>query len=328
MILGLDLSQYDTPIKLQQAKNNGVKFSINQICNGYGALNKYWNAHYYNCQEAGIFVGAYQYWQADLAPIRQADNFLNLVSKYPNTTMYVIDAEDWLDINKVTVTPQKISERARLWVEYVNANTDKKVMIYTGKWFLYSYALPMLDWIYNHPLWLAYYPITFPYGVHTWETVNNAVGKLTIDQMNQTLPNLLKNRWQIWQMAVWCRPPSFYDYPDMNVFNGTDEELQAFFSTQPFESVHPIPLKPYDVKIISWTGVKVRLGASLDTPRLAGLPYKFQTTIYEEQNGFGRIQYPMNGWITLDPRWVEKIPVSTPASVPAPMVAHEEKIQT
>lgn len=311
MILGIDLSKWDTPIDLQDAKNNGVSFGIHQICNGLGLQDRFWDAHYKNTVNAGIHVGAYQFWQAELDPEQQAINFLNKVANYLAVGAYVIDIEDAYDVYGTKVPSYKISERARRWVKYVEDHSDKTIIIYTATWFINAFCKELLSWIPNYSLWLAYYPNTFPKGdAVPWSVIKAGVDMHPATLMDNTLNYKLKGKWDFWQISEHTRPPLFRDTPDINVFNGTQEELAAIFNGSIIDPIPPDEFTPYQIQVITVWGVKIRSEPTDSYNNQVGsLAYNAKTIIYEESDDklWGRITYPLNGWVTLQTKYVKKI---------------------
>lgn len=241
MILGLDLSSYDTPINLLPAKMNGVQFAYNRITwgstNGYVMTDTKFAGHYQKCVEAGILVGAYHYFQSDLDPIKQATKFIEETLKYPKIGAYFIDLEDFADMSGAIVPSAKISSRAKTWVDYVVTHAPPKPMwVYTGGWFVSAYARDLLSWILKYPLALSYYPSAFPRGIVSWNTINEALPKFPITVLGDMMkflrvPELMPS-CKIWQISDKTKPSEFIDYPDIDVFYGSMEELKDLFGTE------------------------------------------------------------------------------------------------
>jgi LysM repeat protein len=111
----------------------------------------------------------------------------------------------------------KIIPAAKTWLERVEAAFDKKPIIYSGKFFLQDYFSesnggPPL-WVKDHPLWLAQYPNQYVPGME---------------------PSLPRGwfKWTFWQYSERGRVNGINASVDLNVFNGTLEELYKFAGAQ------------------------------------------------------------------------------------------------
>ncbi len=111
------------------------------------------------------------------------------------------------------VSKEKIVTAAKVWLDRVEAAFGKKPIIYSGQYFLQDYlVLPgggPPPWAKNYPLWLAQYPNQY------------------VEGMKPFLPRGWFN-WAIWQHSDKGRINGINASVDMNLFNGTLEELYKF----------------------------------------------------------------------------------------------------
>jgi LysM repeat protein len=111
----------------------------------------------------------------------------------------------------------KIIPAARTWLERVEAAFGKKPIIYSGKFFLQDYFSessggPPL-WAKDHSLWLAQYPNQYVSGME---------------------PSLPRGwfKWTFWQYSEKGRINGINASVDLNVFDGTLEELYKLAGAQ------------------------------------------------------------------------------------------------
>jgi LysM repeat protein len=114
-------------------------------------------------------------------------------------------------------TKEKIVSRAKTWLDLVEAAFGKKPIIYSGQFFLQDYfseaggGPPV--WTKDYPLWLAQYPNNYVEG---------------------SQPFLPRGwfKWTFWQYSEKGTVNGINAKVDLNLFNGTLEELYKFAGAQ------------------------------------------------------------------------------------------------
>jgi LysM repeat protein len=110
-------------------------------------------------------------------------------------------------------TKERIIARARIWLDLVEAAFDKKPIIYSGQYFLQDYFSEAGGgppaWAKDYPLWLAQYPNQYVPG------------------MQPTLPRGWF-KWTFWQYGEKGRVNGINANVDLNLFNGSLEDLYKF----------------------------------------------------------------------------------------------------
>jgi len=108
----------------------------------------------------------------------------------------------------------KIISRAKVWLDEVENAFGRKPIIYSGQYFLQDYFSESNgqppSWAKDYPLWLAQYPNNYVEG-----------------SSKPFLPRGWSN-WTFWQYSEKGRVSGIVSSTDMNVFNGSWEELQKF----------------------------------------------------------------------------------------------------
>ena len=101
-------------------------------------------------------------------------------------------------------------------------------------------------------------------------------------------------------------------YVDINRWNGTLEQMYAYFGMS--EPVEPDPDDPpevppstelYRAKVTATIGLKIRSGAGLNYPQVGSLKYKQEVSVYEERNGWLRVDPHRQWWSSGE--WLERI---------------------
>jgi LysM repeat protein len=124
-----------------------------------------------------------------------------------------------LDLETADGQPKnKIISRAKVWLDEVENAFGRKPIIYSGQYFLQdnfseSNGLPP-SWIKNYPLWLAQYPNNY------------------IDGSSKPFLPRGWSAWTFWQYSEKGRVSGINSSTDMNVFNGSWEDLQKFAGGQ------------------------------------------------------------------------------------------------
>lgn len=173
-----------------------------------------------------------------------------------------------------------------------------KTIIYTAEWFLRDLsAWPKVDY------WWAQYPDAATYfgGVKAWDELKTRLDKLDKPFNASKVPGTLK----MWQFSgdYLLLPGNTRDM-DVNIFYGTERELAAYFGA-PGAIVEPPPVVvviPQDtVTVTSLSGLNVRSGPGIATPKIGGLARGTQVIILDYRRlssteVWGRIA---QGWIAM-----------------------------
>ncbi len=163
---------------------------------------------------AGLLRGAYHFFRSNVDPKKQATKFIDYVKSMNDNGELppVLDLE----------TPdgqakEKIISRAKTWLDLVEAAFGRKPIIYSGQFFLQDHFSEVGGgppaWAKEYPLWLAQYP-------------NNHV--------EGSQPALPRGwfKWTFWQYSEKGVVNGINAKVDLDVFNGTLEELYKFAGAQ------------------------------------------------------------------------------------------------
>jgi len=212
---GIDISYYDISFDPSKA-TEPIDFVIQRT--GYGLMvDKALDTLYPGVSKVPI-RGAYHYLSTGIPWQVQAERFISLVAdrKYH---FYVCDFESAYNAMSI-----KFAMEANQWMDYVARKTGKPVLLYTNPNLYDLYA-----WHYcsSWPLWIAQYWL-FP-----------------SPDKNPGMPKK-RNAWNIWQYsadrngksrAYGCGANSV----DINVYNGTAEEMRAWLKLDEAQPIQPPP---------------------------------------------------------------------------------------
>jgi GH25 family lysozyme M1 (1,4-beta-N-acetylmuramidase) len=161
--------------------------------------------------------GAYHYYSSGVPWLPQAELFLKNITENPDTTYQMA----WLDYetgyNKLT---RRTSEEARKIVEFVASRFGGKVGLYANLNTVINYLDKFGAWMLEWPFWVAHYWF-FP-------SPNKNPGW----KIGRTKLKRAEGNWQFWQYRS-DGDASKYGIKgkkgvDLNVFNGTVEELREW----------------------------------------------------------------------------------------------------
>ena len=163
---------------------------------------------------AELLRGAYHFFRCNVDPNKQAKKFIDYVKKVKDNGELppVLDLE-----SNDGQTKDKIISRAKIWLDEVEGAFGRKPIIYSGQYFLQDYFSEAgggpPKWAKDYPLWLAQYPNTY------------------VDGQKPFLPRGWYN-WMFWQYSEKGSVNGINADVDLNVYNGTLEELYKFAGAQ------------------------------------------------------------------------------------------------
>ncbi len=200
VVNGMDVSYYDDAVDWTRAKAAGIDFAFIRATDGTQYQDPKFPAYWSGALAAGVMRGAYQFFRPAEDPIAQADLLLSLMGPpQPNDLPPVIDLE--VDGG---LTPAEVTANVRAWVAHVATAIGRQPIVYAG---LYSWpTLTNGADVTTSPLWLAQYTTA----------------------ACPDIPSPWTN-WLFWQHSdTGVVDGVTSSQLDLNVFNGTLAELQAF----------------------------------------------------------------------------------------------------
>lgn len=207
---GIDVSHWDAGIDWPKVRATGQRFVFAKATEGIVYKDDTFKDNWFGAKSAGLLRGAYHFFRCNVDAKKQADYFIDFVSAVKDNGELppVLDLETNDGVSK-----EKIVPAAKIWLDRVEAAFGKKPIIYSGQYFLQDFLVQPgggpPPWAKDYPLWLAQYPFQYQEG---------------------TKPFLPRGwfAWTIWQYSDKGTVNGINASVDMNLFNGTLEELYKF----------------------------------------------------------------------------------------------------
>lgn len=243
---GIDVSYWNSGIDWPKVRATGQRFVFAKATEGDFHEDLTFARNWSDAKAAGLLRGAYHFFRANIDGKRQAKHYIDYVKKTKDNGDLppVLDLETHDGQSK-----SRIISRAKDWLDEVEDAFGKKPIIYSGKYFLQDYFSEAgggpPGWAKDYPLWLAQYPNTY------------------VEGQQPFLPRGWF-KWTFWQYSDKGRLNGINANVDLNVFNGTLEELYKLAGvkivTEPAPEEKKHKVKPGDTfeSIANKYGVTVR----------------------------------------------------------------------
>lgn len=193
---GIDISHHQGRIdwkRLTQARQGKfpVRFIFMKASEGGDYADKVFLANFDSAKAYGFIRGAYHFYNPQTDPVRQADFFIRSV------TLEEGDLPPVLDIEKRGKDEQTLRQDLKCWLDRIEAHYHVKPILYTSYRFKTRY---LNDSVFNtYPYWIAHY---------------------YVDSVEYRGP------WKFWQHTDVGTLPGISERVDLNVFNGSLDELR------------------------------------------------------------------------------------------------------
>jgi lysozyme len=199
---GIDVSAWQATIDWNRVAASGVEFAFIRVSDGTHSIDSRFSQNWSGAHSAGVLRGAYQFFRAGQDVSAQANIMINALRADGGELAPVIDVE--ADSIQGRSSAQVVAE-VEQWIQLVGAATGTTPIIYTGTYVTGS-SSPMYA---SSPLWEAAY---------------------FLDYTSSHCPRINDNwdAWTFWQYSDRGHVPGISGNVDMDVFNGTTEQLVAF----------------------------------------------------------------------------------------------------
>ncbi|APT83801.1 glycoside hydrolase family 25 protein [Corynebacterium aquilae] len=201
---GVDVSTWqhpgDQPINWHAVKADGQSFAIIKATEGLGYVNKHFAEDSRAAAEAGLLVGSYHMGRATSDPRLQAAEYAAVLRTQPQPSLPPVLDIEYND----GVSPAGMQAWIRAFVDELRSLTGRTPVIYTYRYF-WENEVGNTTEFNDLPLWLAAY--------------------------QSAPPTVLPGGWDymtMWQRTGSGRVSGIPVDTDMNLFNGTDSQLQDF----------------------------------------------------------------------------------------------------
>ncbi len=202
-LLGVDVSSYQGEIDWQVVAQAGVSFVFIKATEGGNFVDRNFVRNMSGARAAKIPCGAYHFFHPRISVREQVNNFVKTVGSLKSGDLQpVLDLEvarDWSSI-----TPAKRIEMIEQWADGVRTALKCETTLYMSSSFAKDVLLGSKQ-LSNYALWVAHYTeAVSPQVPEPWAT------------------------WSFWQYTDRGRVEGIKTAVDMDLFNGTREQLEKF----------------------------------------------------------------------------------------------------
>ncbi len=195
---GMDISHFQGDIDWNTVRQNQselypLKFVFVKATEGGDLNDDTFERNFQSARAHGFIRGAYHFYNPSTPPIRQADFFIRTVKLEKGDLPPVLDIE-----LKGKKSDKDLKQDLTVWLNRVEKHYGVKPILYTSYKFKMRY---LNDSVFNsYPYWIAHYYV---------DSVRYA------------------GEWKFWQHTDVGSIPGIPKEVDLNIFNGTLEELES-----------------------------------------------------------------------------------------------------
>jgi len=204
-VIGIDVSKYQQEIdwkKVSEMEDGGkrIQFAYIRSSMGEKRSDERFEENWKGSGAAGLLRGAYHYFDAREDALKQARNFIHQIEKVGGVGELppVVDVE----VN-YHLSNQALQDAVGLFISEVEKAFGVRMLLYTGANFYKAHLAAKFP---NIPLWIAHYQVSKP----------------ATDVYS----------WQFWQFTEKGRVNGIRENVDLNVFQGSWNELKQFRRSQ------------------------------------------------------------------------------------------------
>ncbi|WP_300726272.1 glycoside hydrolase family 25 protein [uncultured Bacteroides sp.] len=208
-VYGFDVSHHQGTIdwsELQKTQNSPfpIRFVFLKASEGGDFSDTAFINNFNRAREYGFIRGAYHFYNPKTDAERQAEFFIHSVNLEPG------DLPPVLDIEKTGDDENKLKQDLQVWLKIIENHYKVKPILYTSYKFKTRY---LNDSIFNtYPYWIAHY---------------------YVDSVEY------KGDWKFWQHTDAGRLPGIREDVDLNVYNGSLDELKKL-TIQQTDSINKV----------------------------------------------------------------------------------------
>jgi lysozyme len=195
---GIDVSNWQGAVDWQAVAGGGAAFAICKATEGLSYQDPWFPRNWHGTAAAGLVRGAYHFAQPDHSEAEdEAEYFVNYLEAAGGLEpgdLVVLDLE---------AGSGHLGAWVRRWLEECAELVGFKPILYSGHWFMEPHGLTGDAFLAEHGLWLASYG-TMPLTPPSWPF------------------------WALWQFTSEGYCPGVAGPCDLDVFNGTIEQLRLY----------------------------------------------------------------------------------------------------
>jgi lysozyme len=198
-VAGIDTSSWQGAIDWRAVAQAGRAFAIARVSDGLDYPDAQFAHDWPAIAAAGLVRGAYQFFRPSQDPIAQAELFLAALAR--SGGLGAADLPPIIDLETSDgETNEVVVARAHAWLDAIELRTGKRPMVYTA-----AFMSSILGSSFAaYPLWVANYGVDCPRLPSGWSA------------------------WRLWQNGDAGRVAGVSGGVDVDLFDGTLDELRAF----------------------------------------------------------------------------------------------------
>lgn len=201
-VRGVDVSSYQGKIDWDTLASQNISFAFIKATEGSSYVDPYFAENYQQAQQTGLRIGAYHFFSYDSSGETQADHFIATVSPIETMLPPVIDLEFYGDKEANPPSPETVRPQLDILLNRLEEHYGMKPILYATE---KSYSLYLAGAYTEYDIW-----------------IRNVI----------TQPSLSDGRnWTFWQYTNRAKLEGYWgeeSYIDLNVFQGTAQEFQAY----------------------------------------------------------------------------------------------------
>ena len=242
---GIDVSYWNSGIDWPKVRATGQRYVYAKASEADFYKDPTLDDNWAGAKSAGVLRGAYHFFRCGVDPVSQAKNYIEYVKSLNDDG----ELPPALDLEVSDGVPNhKIIPSVKTWLNLVEAAFGKKPIIYSGFYFLKdSFSVAgggPPSWAKDYPLWIAQYPNQY------------------VDGMSPSLPPGWF-KWTFWQYSEKGKVNGINANVDLNVFNGSLEELYKFAGAKIITEEPKTPIKHKVVDGDSFESIANKYGVTV-----------------------------------------------------------------
>lgn len=190
---GIDLSRHQAKVNWAVVASQDIHFAFVKATEGRKYVDSLYCQNWEDIRKVGIKRGAYHFFRPSLDAEEQARNFINTVDMQYGDLPPVIDIEESEDLSREIVIKQ-----VKKWLYLVELEYSIRPIIYTHYKFYNKFIAGEFD---KYPIWIAKY------------------GSGEAPRLGGSA------KWTFWQYGNRGKLNGIDGYVDLDVFNGSIDEL-------------------------------------------------------------------------------------------------------
>ncbi len=200
-LAGIDVSQWQGSAHWNEVKQSGIAVAYANATGGITFTDPEFVNNWHGMRESGIVRGAYHFFYAKDDPEAQAEHFVQTLQ---TNTVKADDLPPVLDLEITDgMNTAQIASGALRWLQIVEEKLGQKPNIYTDLSFANTHLTDPA--FAGYRLWIAEYGVATATYPQTWSGIG----------------------WSLWQHSETGAVPGIVGHVDLDVFDGTQEQLMA-----------------------------------------------------------------------------------------------------